>query len=170
MNQDSVGPIHFSEQIPLEIVDAWLERYPTVEYRYGFLTEVANKAWSGMHQGDPMEHLYFVLNNGAEPRVEWYVHKKTLDRYVLVSGQLRVALFDAREDSPSHGELLVFEIGGLTSDLPQGMRIPPGVWHSFKSVAGEFMFLNAKYPGYNQADPDKFRMPMPNDLCDFDWN
>jgi dTDP-4-dehydrorhamnose 3,5-epimerase-like enzyme len=169
MQKDSAGPIHKSEQIPLEISGAWLERYPTVEYQYGFLSEVTNRAWPGMHQDHEVGHMYFVLNNGAEPRVEWYVHQKTIDRYVLVTGQLRVALFDDRVDSPTYGKLQVFEIGGLLSKLPQGLCIPPGVWHSFKSIDGEFLFLNSKHPGYNQADPDKFRMSMPNEKCEFNW-
>ena len=170
MKKDEVGPVHATEIIELGIEGAWLERFPTVSYRYGHLTEVANEAWTGMHQFDPIGHLYFVSGNGTEPRAEWYVHEKTLDRYVLVSGRLRVALFDNREGSLTHGAIEVFEIGGLSSGLPQGMRIPPGVWHSFNSLDGEHMFLNAKHPGYNQADPDKYRIEMPNEKCDFSWD
>lgn len=169
MKKDTAGPVHSTRRVPLEIEDAWLEIFPTVEYQYGFLTEVANQGWEGMHQGDPLGHLYFVMSDGSEPRVEWYVHEKTLDRYVLVQGKLRVALFDSRIGSPTEGKLEVFEIGGLNSGLPQGMRIPPGVWHSFKPLDGEYLFLNAKHPGYNQADPDKYRIEMPNDRCDFTW-
>lgn len=170
MKQDQPGPVHATEKSPLRIQGAWLERYPAVQYKYGTLTEVANQAWDAMHQQEPLGHLYFVLNDGTEPRVEWYVHAKTLDRYILVKGMLRVALFDARERSDSEGQLEVFEIGDLNSGLPQGMRIPPGVWHSFKSIDGEFLILNAKHPGYNQADPDKFRISMPNERCDFTWD
>lgn len=170
MKKDAPGPIHATEIFALGIEGAQLERFPKVGYRYGSITEVANLAWAGMHQDLPIEHLYFVSNDGSEARVEWYVHHHSTDRYVLVKGRLSVALFDAREGSPSYGVLEKLEVGDLSSDLPQGMKIPAGVWHSFKPTGGEFLLFNSKYPGYNQADPDKYRLPMPNEQCDFSWD
>lgn len=169
MQKDIPGPVHALSIIKLKIAGAQLETYPSVDYKYGQLTEFNNQEWLGMQQSAPIVHGYFVSSDGKEPRDEWYVHELTLDRYVLVSGRLEIALFDAREGSPTKGTLEIFQLGGLASSLPSGMMIPPGVWHSFNSVDGEFMFLNHKYPGYNQSNPDKYRIPMPNEHCSHVW-
>ena len=153
----------------LKIEGAQLETYPTVSYQYGYLTEYANRDWQGMLQSAPIAHGYFIYSDGGKARNEWYVHNHTLDRYVVVTGRLEVALFDAREGSASQNTIEVFQIGSISSGLPSGMRIPPGVWHSFKSVQGEYLFLNHKHPGYNRENPDKYRIPMPNDQCSHSW-
>lgn len=171
MQKDAAGPIHSVEVLPTDIDGVFLERYPSVDYQYGTLVEVMNQRWAdGMHQRLDVRHLYFVVNDGSLAREEWYVHNECTDRYVLIQGRLSVALYDDRQHSPTFGRLFTIKIGAIGSELSNGLSIPPGVWHSFNPTDGAMVLCNAKSPGYNRSEPDKYRIPMPNEATNFTWN
>ena len=62
----------------------------------------------------------------------WHYHKKQADNFVCVCGMIRVALFDARTESKTYGEINEFFIGELNPAL---LTIPPGVLHGFKGIS-----------------------------------
>lgn len=59
----------------------------------------------------------------------WHYHKLQTDNVVVVRGMLKLVCYDAREDSPSKGELNEFFIGEQNNTLVQ---IPPGVYHGLE--------------------------------------
>lgn len=166
-SQDEPGPLHAPVFEPLRIDKAARQIFPSVSYAHGALTEVLNSGWDDMFSV-PVEHLYLVNNLGGR-REEWYEHRTTTDRYVLIDGALTVALFDGRKTSASFGTLEVIDLTALGSGGYSGLVIPPGVWHSFRIDSERVMLLNAKTPAYNRESPDKYRMQMPNDLTSFTW-
>jgi dTDP-4-dehydrorhamnose 3,5-epimerase len=58
------------------------------------------------------------------------------------------------------------------SDHQRAMvRIPSGVWHGVQNVGeGESVFVNFPTRPYVYEDPDKYRLPLNNDLIPFDFN
>jgi len=76
--------------------------------------------------------IYFsVVNPGAIKA--WHLHKKMTLNYAVVSGRIKMALYDARPSSPTRGKLQEIRTG------PQGryalITVPPGVWNGFKGLA-----------------------------------
>ena len=50
------------------------------------------------------------------------------------------------------------------------IRIPRGVWHGVQNVGevdGVFIYFPTR--PYDYADPDKYRLPLQNDLIPFDF-
>ncbi len=165
--QDAPGPEHEPEVRATAIVDVTITRFPTVSYEYGGLTELHNERWTSLFE-EPIEHLYVVANFEQRHRQEWYEHRTTTDRYVMLEGRADVALFDGRAGSPSEGTLEVHELVGIREGWA-GLVIPAGVWHSFRITGDQMVLLNAKTPGYVRESPDKYRLPMPNERVDFTW-
>ena len=165
---DAPGPDHAPRITQLGIAGVIAEEFPSVPYKHGSLTEIVNDKWTDVFE-QPVQHLYLISNPDSTAREEWYVHHATTDRYVVVEGHLDVALFDDRSDSPTAGELVLVELVGLGTGGYSGVIIPVGVWHSFRSRQPKLLMLNAKLPGYKREQPDKNRMPMPNESTDFEW-
>jgi len=61
----------------------------------------------------------------------WHLHKKMTLNYAVVSGMIKLVLYDDRPDSPTPGELQELFVGDSNYVL---VRIPPGVWNGFKGI------------------------------------
>ncbi len=64
----------------------------------------------------------------------WHVHRKMELNYAVVSGDIKLVLYDARESSPTHGELQENFMGEDNYDL---VKIPTHVVNGFKAVGNE---------------------------------
>ncbi|MFH0777766.1 MAG: dTDP-4-dehydrorhamnose 3,5-epimerase family protein [Candidatus Eisenbacteria bacterium] len=96
----------------------------------------------------------------------WHLHKKMTLNYAVVSGTVKLAIYDPRPDSPTRGQTDELFIGVHNYAL---VRIPPGVWNGVKGIGTEPAILAncATLP----HDPDEIvRMdPFKNDIP-YDWN
>jgi dTDP-4-dehydrorhamnose 3,5-epimerase len=61
----------------------------------------------------------------------WHLHKEMILNYAVVSGMIKLVLYDDRPDSSTRGELQEIFIGDSNYVL---VRIPPGVWNGFKGI------------------------------------
>ena len=61
----------------------------------------------------------------------WHLHHKMVLNYAVPVGQIKLVLFDAREDSSTRGELIEIFTGPDNYSL---IQIPPGVWNGFKGI------------------------------------
>jgi dTDP-4-dehydrorhamnose 3,5-epimerase len=61
----------------------------------------------------------------------WHLHKVMTLNYAVVSGMIKLVLYDDREESPTRGELQEMFIGDSNYVL---VKIPPGVWNGFKGI------------------------------------
>jgi dTDP-4-dehydrorhamnose 3,5-epimerase len=142
-----------------------VQRVPPHEDERGEVTEVWNQEWLGL--ADPVEHVAMVVTRPGATR-GWGMHLKQDDRLFVSHGRLRFGLYDDREGSPTRGMLNVLTI----SDHHRAMiRIPRGVWHGVQNVGevdGVFIYLPTCR--YDYADPDKYRLPLKNDLIPFDFS
>lgn len=95
----------------------------------------------------------------------WHIHKKMTLNYAVVSGSIKLVLYDNREDSPTKGEVQEIFLGRENYKL---VTIPPMVWNGFKGIGTESAIVAncATLP----HDPDEIdRMdPFKNDIP-YDW-
>ena len=97
----------------------------------------------------------------------WHMHKKQTDNFTCIHGIMKVALYDAREDSPTYGELNEFFVGDKN---PLLISVPPFVYHGFKGIGTEVAyFVSVPTLPYNYDEPDEFRLPADTDEIPYDW-
>jgi dTDP-4-dehydrorhamnose 3,5-epimerase len=97
----------------------------------------------------------------------WHYHERQDDNMTVVSGMMKIALYDGREDSPTHGEVDEFFVGPHN---PIVVHIPAGVMHGFKCISTEeAIVINTVTEPYDYDDPDEFRMPAHARDVPYDW-
>jgi dTDP-4-dehydrorhamnose 3,5-epimerase len=80
---------------------------------------------------------------------------------------MKVALYDAREDSPTYKEVNEFFVGEKN---PMLISVPPGVYHGFKAIGTETAyFLSIPTLPYNYEEPDEYRLPPDTKEIPYDW-
>jgi len=111
--------------------------------------------------------VYVALNYPGVIRA-WHYHKLQNDFFVVVRGMIKVALYDAREDSSTKGEVNEFFLGEQNNIL---LRIPVGVMHGYKTIGVvPSLLLNFPTRVYNQDEPDEYRLPYDTDQIPYDWD
>jgi len=97
----------------------------------------------------------------------WHYHKLQADKITCISGEIRFALYDARENSPTYKEIGEYII---SLDNPILISIPPMVYHGFKCIGEkEAIVINVVTEPYNHEKPDEYRVdPYDNDIP-YDW-
>ena len=95
----------------------------------------------------------------------WHLHKEMTLNYSVVSGMIKLVLYDSRDDSPTKGELQEIFLGRENYQL---VKIPPFVWNGFKGVGNEMAILAncATLP----HDPDEIIRKSPfDDSIPYNW-
>jgi len=97
----------------------------------------------------------------------WHYHKIQSDNFACAQGMIRVALFDARKESPTYGEINEFFIG---EHNPLLLHIPTGVFHGWKCVGNtEALIVNTPSKPYNYEQPDEYRIDPHENNIPYDW-
>ncbi len=97
----------------------------------------------------------------------WHYHKKQDDYFTCISGKMRLALYDARKNSPTYKEVNDFTI---SLDNPMLVRIPRFVYHGFKCVGDkEAIVINTPTRPYNPNTPDEYRIDAVQNDIPYDW-
>ena len=139
-----------------------VHRRPLQEDERGEIVEVYRPSW-GLHP-DPLVYVYQISVRPGAVR-GWVVHRDQDDRVFLSRGTLRWALYDDRQDSPTHRMLNVITVSERNRAL---IVIPRGVYHGVQNIGEkEATFLNMPTKPYHHEDPDKYRLPLKNDLIPF---
>lgn len=97
----------------------------------------------------------------------WHWHKLQTDNLACVFGKVRLALYDARENSKTFKQVQDFIID---LENPILVQIPPSVYHGFKCIGTEeAIMINTPTLQYNRSSPDEYRIdPYDNDIA-YDW-
>lgn len=95
----------------------------------------------------------------------WHVHEKQVDWWYVHNGDIKVALHDIREDSPSYRKTMEFRLGENQS--AQVVRIPPGVAHGCKCINGpaDLFYITSRV--YNPSDEG--RISHDDKDVGYDW-
>jgi len=97
----------------------------------------------------------------------WHYHKKQDDNMTVVKGMMKIALYDAREDSPTRGEVNEFFLG---EHNPKLLQIPKLVYHGFKCISQEeAVVINIPTETYNYERPDEYRLDPYQNEIPYDW-
>ena len=128
----------------------------------GVVCELFDPRWPWLEE--PFAFSYFWT---LKPRTVkgWAVHLEHCDRYCIVLGEVKAVLYDARPESATFGR--VFEV--FLSDRRRRMlRIAPGVWHADLNLGStEALIVNFPTIPYDHGNPDKYRLPVHNDLIPY---
>ena len=97
----------------------------------------------------------------------WHFHKEQIDNVSCVQGMIKIALYDAREDSPTFNELNQFYIG---IHNPLLIQIPAGVYHGWMCVSqDEAIMVNIPTEVYDYENPDEHRIDPYENAIPYDW-
>jgi dTDP-4-dehydrorhamnose 3,5-epimerase len=120
----------------------------------GYTTELFRPDWGVASM--PVQHVIHVSLHGGIVSA-WHQHRIQTDHIFVVSGALRVVLFDGRDESPTRGELNVLNVSSVRPTL---LVVPPGIWHGVKNLSASMTnFVNYFDRPYNYEDPDEWRLP-----------
>ena len=98
----------------------------------------------------------------------WHAHKMQSDNFTCVFGKVLFALYDAREKSPTKGELNDFII---SPDEPKLIHIPKEVYHGFKNIGDiEAIVINTVTKPYNHGNPDEYRRDAFDKRIGYGWD
>jgi dTDP-4-dehydrorhamnose 3,5-epimerase len=98
----------------------------------------------------------------------WHCHKIQTDYFCCIAGNLKIGMYDGREDSPTYGETQTIVIGELS---PMVVSIPPGVWHGFRAVGNQTaVVVNIPTEVYRADQPDELRIPVDDPSIPYTWD
>ncbi len=94
-------------------------------------------------------------------------HHRQWDYWDMVGGDVRIALVDLRQESPTRGKIQVVIAG---EHSPKVVAIPPLVAHGYQllSLRDALLCYYVTEP-YRAADPDEGRIPWNDARIGFDW-
>lgn len=132
---------------------------------HGVITEIFRPEWDP--GGMPIVHVYqsrlFPGAIGA-----WSCHTRTVDRLFVNSGNVKVVLYDGREESSTYGRINELYLGDAR---PGFLVIPIGVWHGLQNLgSADALVLNLPTQGYDYKDPDHWRLPFDTGEIPYRWN
>jgi dTDP-4-dehydrorhamnose 3,5-epimerase len=118
-------------------------------------------------KGFPGFGQVYVTQTFAGVIKAWYRHKNQIDQIAIVSGSVKLVLFDDREDSATRNALSELI---LADTAPRLVLIPPGIWHGFQAVGttGAFL-LHLNTEPYLFDAPDEERLESGDPSIPYSW-
>lgn len=96
----------------------------------------------------------------------WHLHRMMTLNYAVVSGMIKLVLYDDRKDSPTKGEIQELFLGENNYVL---VKIPSGIWNGFKGL-GEKPSIVANCATIPHDPREIVRAdPLDNDIP-YDWS
>jgi dTDP-4-dehydrorhamnose 3,5-epimerase len=132
-----------------------------------------------------MSYVSLTFPGQMRDRDRWHTHHHQKDRFVVLLGEMVLALYDPRPESPTRGKLETVLMKGAYGDTPalQGKKgevetfmvvVPEEVYHCIGNLSNE-PFLLQNYPTRLYDPSDEGRVPfasLPVDCLDkspFGW-
>lgn len=96
----------------------------------------------------------------------WHIHKTQIDWWYVVRGVIKVALYDTRETSSTYKKIEEFLLGeeGKPNRI---VKIPPGVAHGLKVIAGPADLVYVTSGVY--AKEEEGRIQYDDASIGYDW-
>jgi len=128
----------------------------------GFFTELIRKTDEFFSEGfGQLSHSHMV--DGVVKA--WHVHKTQVDWWCVISGTIKVALYDTRKDSKTYRNLQEYVIGEKGEQSI--VKIPPGVAHGLKVIHGPADLVYATSSIYSPEEEG--RIPYDDQTIGYDW-
>lgn len=96
----------------------------------------------------------------------WHLHKEMELNYAVVSGMVKLVLYDSREESSTYGEVNELYLGNDNYIL---VKVPNYVWNAFENIGTETCILaNCSTIPHN---PNEIvREKLNSGVIPYDWN
>jgi dTDP-4-dehydrorhamnose 3,5-epimerase len=130
--------------------------------RSGWMMEVFRTDWPALPIA--VQQVNWVqLAPGAV--TDWHRHSNQTDHLIGIGGNIKLALWDGRDDSLTKGSTDVFRIGAMR---PLMIIVPAGVWHGLRNESGAPAgYINVTDRLYNYEQPDNWRLaPGASEIAD----
>jgi len=145
------------------ISGAYRRKLKPIRDERGFLVEILRSDWENF-AGFGQVYITTALPGVVKA---WHYHKHQKDNFCVIKGKAKIALYDAREDSPTFGEIEEFIVEDGDWLL---ITIPPMVMHGFKNIGDEEVYLlNTPNRLYNYEEPDEHRVPHDSPDIPYKW-
>jgi dTDP-4-dehydrorhamnose 3,5-epimerase len=129
-----------------------------VPHEDGHVTEVARADWQVV--GGPLDQVHITTTFAGRIRA-WGLHQFSTDRLFVVSGLVKIVLFDGRGESPTIGKLNEFVVSEKNPGL---LIVPPNVYHGWKNIGTtEAVIINMPVRPYDYEQPDALDLPWDSD-------
>jgi dTDP-4-dehydrorhamnose 3,5-epimerase len=140
-----------------------VRRLPVFPDERGVLTEV-------LRSDDPEYPTFgqaYLTTTYAGTVKGWHYHERQTDMICCVSGEVKLALYDARGGSETRGLVNEVFLGDSNRLL---VKVPKGIHHGWKSIGqGPAIIINIPDQLYDYDAPDEHRIdPHDNDIP-YDW-
>ena len=128
----------------------------------GSLCELADERWDDVDAPIVSSYMWTIRPGVVKG---WALHRQKADRYTLLFGEAEIVLYDERPASTTHGVVARLFVAEARRQM---VRIPPGVWHAIRGLGTrDAVFANFPTTLYEHADPDKYGLPLDNDVIPF---
>ncbi len=121
-----------------------------------------------LRAGDPhferFGEIYFSIVNPGVVK-GWHLHRTMTLNYAVPIGRIRLVLFDARDGSPSCGEVQEIDMGPHDYQV---VTIPPGIWNGFLGLgATPSLVANCATEPHDPAEI--VRLPPRSEEIPYEW-
>jgi dTDP-4-dehydrorhamnose 3,5-epimerase len=156
MKQDGQSITRDWQLLNQKLIDGvTIKQMSNVPTGYGHLCEVYRSDWK-LDSGGVDQVFFSVLEPGSISG--WHAHGKTTDRLFVALGRMLIVLYDARQSSPTHGQVNQFRLGTVRPALTV---VPPGVWHGVQNIgSAASLLINVVDHAYEYEQPDHYRLPL----------
>ena len=113
---------------------------------------------------DEFGQISFSISNYGVTKA-WHLHKKQTDWMIVLIGDVKLVLFDTRDNSVTKGNLIEILMGETFGK--QVVRVPPGVAHGYKVLNGPMHMLYIM--NYEYDPSDELRLPHDDISIGYDW-
>lgn len=125
-----------------------------VPHEDGHVAEVARADWDII--GGPVVQVHTTTTFAGRIRA-WGLHQRSTDRLFVVTGLVRIVVFDGRVDSGSTGAVNEFIVSEKNPGL---LVVPPNLYHGWKNIGTtEAVIINMPTELYAYDAPDALDLP-----------
>lgn len=96
----------------------------------------------------------------------WHYHKEMTLNYAVIYGEIKLVLFDDRENSSTRGNLMEIYSSPENYNL---ITVPPKIWNGFKTVGSKPAML-ANCSDIPHDDNEVLRKNYKDSSIPYDWN
>lgn len=130
----------------------------------GTLTEIYSPFWN--FDTIPLTYLYAVSVYPGKIK-GWAIHYDQTDRYFFYAGSAKLVLYDNRSESSTQGMVNELYFNETNRSV---ISVPPNIYHAIQNVGkNEVLLVNFPSHVYQHNDPDKYTLPLDNDLIPYQF-
>jgi dTDP-4-dehydrorhamnose 3,5-epimerase len=125
-----------------------------VPHEDGHVTEVARASWPELTAEIVQVHITTTMPGRTRA---WGLHQRSTDRLFVVSGLVKIVVYDGQTASPTFGKVNQFTVSEKNPGL---LIIPPNLYHGWRNIGiTEAVIINMPDRMYDYEAPDALDLP-----------